>query len=408
MSIAHLLRPLRPVRPLRIGVVGLGRAFTLLLPTFSHDPRVRLVGATDPIDIARRQFEADFSMPTYDSIEALCASPDVEAVYIATPHQYHADHVCIAASYGKHILVEKPMAITLEQCTQMIDAAHAARVHLIIGPSHSFDRPVQRVREIIDSGQYGEVRMITAQDFTDFLYRPRRPEELLTEAGGGVVHSQAAHQMDVVRLLGGGRVRSLRAHTGAWDPARPTEGAYSALLHFEDGAFCSATYSGYGHYDSSEGLDGIGESGQLVDPRDYGAARRRLRGVHSAQEEAGLKAARNYGGALSSQLSVLPRAIAHPNFGHVVVSCDTADLRPTAKGVAIYANEQQHFEPIAPPSIPRAELIDELYAAVVHDTLPVHSGEWARATTEACLAILASSRTQAECLLRYQVGLQRV
>lgn len=394
-------------RPLRIGVAGLGRAFTLLLPTFTHDPRVKLVGAADPIDQARRQFEADFGMPTHDSVEALCASPDVEAVYIATPHQYHAEHVRLAASYGKHILVEKPMAITLDQCTSMIEAARTAGVHLIVGPSHGFDRPFRRAREIIESRQYGEVRMITAQDFTDFLYRPRRPEELVTEAGGGVVHSQAAHQMDVVRLLGGGRIRSLRAHTGAWDPTRPTEGAYAALLQFEDGAFCSATYSGYGHYDSSEDLDGIGESGQLVDPGDYGAARRRLRGVGSAEEEAALKAARNYGGALSSRLSVLPRAIAHPNFGRVIVSCEGADLRPTAKGVAIYADEQQSFEPIAPPSIPRAELIDELYAAAVLDIPPVHDGEWARATTEACLAILESARTQAACLLRYQVGLQR-
>ena len=59
--------------------------------------------------------------------------------------------------------------------------------------------------------------MITALNYTDFLYRPRRPEELDTAQGGGAVFNQAAHQVDIVRLLGGGRVKSVRAATGAWD-----------------------------------------------------------------------------------------------------------------------------------------------------------------------------------------------
>ena len=187
---------------LRLGIAGLGRAFSIMLPTFLADPRVRLTGATDPIASARQRFVTDFGAPAYGSLQALCDAQDVDAIYVATPHQLHADHVCMAVAAGKHVLVEKPMAITLDECTRMIDAAQRADVHLVVGPSHSFDRPIQRAREIIRSGVYGRVRMITALNFTDFLYRPRRPEELDTRAGGGVVHSQAAHQIDVVRLLG--------------------------------------------------------------------------------------------------------------------------------------------------------------------------------------------------------------
>src|SRR5438309_1422533 len=214
-------------RRLRLGVAGLGRAFTLMLPTLLADPRIELVAAADPRPEATQRFAADFGARTYASLEALCADPNVEAVYIATPHQCHAAHVVVAAACGKHALVEKPMAITLEECARMIEAAERAKVHLIVGHSHSFDRPILRTREIIDGGTVGAVRMITAQYYTDFLYRPRRPEELKTERGGGVVFSQGAHQIDIVRLLGGGRVRSVRAMTGAWDPRRATEGAYA-------------------------------------------------------------------------------------------------------------------------------------------------------------------------------------
>src|SRR5438094_342005 len=82
--------------------------------------------------------------------------------------------------------------------------------------------------------------------------RPRRPEELVTARGGGVMFSQAAHQVDIVRLLAGGRVSLVRALTGSWDSRRPTEGAYAALLAFEDGACASLAYSGYGHFDTDE------------------------------------------------------------------------------------------------------------------------------------------------------------
>ena len=142
----------------------------------------------------------------------------------------------------------------------------SASVHLIVGHSHSFDTPILRTRELIASGAYGAVRMVTALNYTDYLDRPRRPEELDTAQGGGAVFNQAAHQVDIVRLLGGGRVKTVRAATGAWDAARPTEGAYSALLMFETGAFASLTYGGYGHFDSDEFSGWIGEMGQPSNP----------------------------------------------------------------------------------------------------------------------------------------------
>jgi phthalate 4,5-cis-dihydrodiol dehydrogenase len=395
-------------RRLRLGVAGLGRAFTLMLPTLTADPRIELVAAADPRPEARARFAAEFGGRVCASVEALCADAEVEVVYVATPHQLHADHVEAAAAGGKHVLVEKPMAITLDECRRMIDAAERANVRLIVGHSHSFDAPILRAREIIASGALGAVRMINAQYYTDFMYRPRRPEELVTARGGGAVFSQAAHQVDIVRLLGGGRVHSVRAQTGAWDPARATEGAYAALLVFDDGSYASLAYSGYAHFDGDELCGGVGELGAVKSDRDYGAARRNLRRAADPGEETALKNARNYGGVdyVERAAAALPPAPpSHQHFGLVLVCCERGDLRPMPDGVMIYGDGERHLEPLPKPRVPRVEVIDELYAAVVSGRTPLHGGRWAMATLEVCLAMLRSAGEQRDVVLDHQVGL---
>jgi phthalate 4,5-cis-dihydrodiol dehydrogenase len=179
--------------------------------------------------------------------------------------------------------------------------------------------------------------------------------------------------------------------TGAWDPARPTEGAYSALLTFDDGSFASLVYSGYAHFDSDEFTGWIGEMGAKKDPASYGAARRALAG-----DELALKTERNYGGA---RFRDPPEPQAHQHFGVIIVSCERGDVRPLPSGVVVYGEREQKVETLPPPRIPRIEVIDELYDAVVNGKAPLHGGEWAMATMQVCFAMLRSAREQREIAL---------
>ena len=390
-------------RKLRLGVAGLGRAFLLMMPGLSRHPDIQLAAAADPRAEARARFAGDFNARTYETVEALCADPGVEAVYVATPHQFHAEHVRIAAEAGKHVLVEKPMALSLEECGAMIAAVRGAGVQMVVGHSHSFDAPIQRTRALIASGAFGRLRMITAMNFTDFLYRPRRPEELRTESGGGVVFNQAPHHVDMVRLLAGGRAKTVRALTGAWDEARQTEGAYACLLTFEDGAFASLVYSGYAHFDSDAFMDGIAESGYPKNPEGYGAARALLRQAHGVGEELAVKNAHNYGGGKAPAAQAGRRW--HQQFGVLVASCEHADLRPMPNGVAIFEDFDRRFDPLPEPDVPRKEVLDELCDAVLDGKPGIHNGEWGMATMEVCLAMLQSAREQRQIVLQHQVGL---
>lgn len=390
-------------RKLKVGVSGLGRAFTLMLPTLMGDSRIQMVTATDPHEAACRQFERDFGVACVKDFKTLCEHPGVEVIYIASPHQFHAEQVEWAASHGKHVLVEKPMALNMDECNRMIHAVQKAGTLMLVGHSHSFNGPILKAVELINSGEYGEVRMIHALNYTDFLYRPRRPEELDTQKGGGVIFSQAAHQLDIVRLLGGGLVQRVSAQTGAWDPVRATEGAYSAILSFTSGAFASVSYSGYAHFDSDQWMGGIGELGNVKDPQNYGAAKKRLSALKAPEEEAHLKAARNYGAAQWDPSSAVDHSRAHQHFGPLIISCDRADLRPVPTGVWVDGDRASTLLEIPKPEVPRQEVIDELYGAIFNHQPILHSGQWARATTELSLAILESSRKQEMVNLQFQI-----
>jgi phthalate 4,5-cis-dihydrodiol dehydrogenase len=379
--------------PLRLGVAGLGRAFSVMLPTLTRHPAVRLVAAADTRAEARKRFAGEFSAKVYDTVAALCADPAVDAVYVATPHQFHREHATQAAQAGKHLLIEKPMALTIEDCTAIVDAALRASIHVVVGHSHSFDAPMQHLRKLVENGAFGRLRMINALNYTDYLYRPRRPEELDTSKGGGAVFNQAAHQVDIVRLVAGAPVESVRAMTGSWDSKRPTEGAYAALVTFADGVFASLVYSGYGHFDSDEFEGWIGEMGQTKTPYP-GQARPRF---NTQDDETEYKNARNYGGA---DFSPPGETAAHQHFGTLLVSCEQADLRPVPGGVMIYQNGSARLDKTPSPRVPRAEVVDELYDAVVHGKAPLHDAAWGMATVEVLLAMLQSARENRDVRLK--------
>jgi phthalate 4,5-cis-dihydrodiol dehydrogenase len=206
----------------------------------------------------------------------------------------------------------------------------------------------------------------------------------------------------VVRLLAGRPAIEVRAFTGRWDPRRPTEGAYNAQIQFADGTFASLTYSGYGRFDTDEFNGWIGELGQQRDPELYGAARALLSQAKSQEDETRLKDRRAYGPAASDAFQG-GKDLTHNHFGLIVVSCERADLRPTPEGVLVYGDTERRLEKAPVPSVPRAEVVDELYAAVKSNKKPLHGGEWGLATLEVCLAILRSAEARKTIKLEYQI-----
>lgn len=387
---------------LRLGMAGLGVASTQILPSISDLPFVRIAAAADVRKDALEKFKAAYGGKAFASVAEMCAGSDIDAVYISTPNQLHAEHVITAAEHKKHVIVEKPMALSIEECEAMNAAAEKNGVQLLCGHTHSFDPPIRKIREIVKSGKLGKLCMVHSWNYNEFMYRPRMKHEL--ETSRGVVLNQGPHHVDVVRLIGGGLVRSVRAMTGIWDAARAHEGSYVCYLEFEDGTPATLVYSGYGFFDTAELFQWIGEGGQRRDPETNLKVRRRLRAIRTAEEEESLKEEMRFGGRREGEYShVWSGERKQPFFGLTLVSCERGDIRQTPDGLLIYGEDAKREVALPSGRRGREAEVEELYQAVVNRRPVFHDGRWGEATLEVCLAILESAKDRKEIVLSHQV-----
>jgi phthalate 4,5-cis-dihydrodiol dehydrogenase len=385
-----------------VGIVGLGGGASDMIPAFVQHPHIALTAAAD-IDTGQlEKFRSEFQGETYTSAEALCDNPHVDVVYIATPNQFHIEHALTALEQGKHVLVEKPMTLTLDDADVMIQAARRHDVQLMVNVKHSFDPHIRKIREIVLSGELGPLRMLHYWYFADWLYRPRTAEELDPSLGGGVTWRQGPHQFDILRTIAGGMVRSVRAMTGVWDESRPVVGCHAAFLEFDDGTAATAVYSGYDHFNSRELTFGVGEARPAAEASVYAQGRKTLRQLASGEAETALKRAQRYGGA--SRAARAPRRSASWVMGGpLVVTFERGDVRLTPSGVSIYGDEERRDIAISTETDGRHGIVDQLYEAVVNGRRPSADGPWGKATLEVLLAVFASAQERREVFLSHQV-----
>ncbi|WAH35641.1 Gfo/Idh/MocA family protein [Alicyclobacillus dauci] len=387
----------------RVGIAGLGTATRLMLHALMRNPLVEIVAAASVREEERLAFTRDFSIPTYADIEEMCGLEGVDAIYVSTPTHLHVAHVLMALQHGKHVLVEKPLATSLESARTIVHAAKQYDRVVVVGHSHSYDPPIQAIRSVVQSGRIGNLKMIHNWCYTDWMYRPRLQDELNTALGGGVTFRQGAHQFDIIRFIGGGKLRSVRSATGVWDGGRPTEGSHVVFLEFENGAAATAVYNGYDHFHSSELTFGIGEWGNELshDEASYGS-RRRMIGELREGEEQDIKRQQSAYRSLTS----LPDLGEHqPFFGMTLVSCERGDIRQIPDGIRVYSEDS--VEDIALPSgvTPHDNVIAEFCDAVLGRQAPVHTAAWGLATLEVCFAVLESAAKRQEVYLNCQTSL---
>ena len=397
-----------------MGMIGLGQGAASTLPAIAAMPELELAGGADLNPTMRAGFETRYpGTRAYETVDELCRDPKVEAVWVATPNRFHCEHALAAIRHGKHVVVEKPMATTLDEANSMVEAAERTGVTLLAGHTRSLSIWNRAMRRIAVSGVLGRLRAIHLWAYTDWMIRPRTADELDPEQGGGIVFRQGPHQIDTVRVLGGGMLRSVRGMTGRWLESRPVPGYFTGYLEFEDGTPATIMHNGYGYFlmstlypwsslkhdysneQRSELRQSIGRRDEALEKEDFRVGGRRDPTVTAAK------------------IGAVPYAWQPYDLGPVEVAFERGLIRPARWGLELHDDDGERVIDLRPLQRPEPDpsgglslaILEELYAAVIEGKPAYHTGAWGRATLEAILGLIESARERREVFLRYQVPL---
>lgn len=245
------------------GILGFGRhAVKRLVPGFTRARKAGLM-ALSRRDLARAQASArEFHVAlAFDSAEALCRAPEVEAIFVATPNACHLENVLLALECGKPVLCEKPMGTDAAQCRAMVEAAHRTRRLLGMAQIFRFAVSVNRLRERVQGGQIGKVIFARAEFGvpTQGHTRPWLYDKRLS--GGGPIADVGVHCIDTLRFILADEVARVHALGFSDERSGEVEAAAALNLEFRSRTLASVLVSFRSGYRTP--LEFVGEKGVL-------------------------------------------------------------------------------------------------------------------------------------------------
>ena len=226
-----------PADPIRFGLVGAGAISTQHIEAIEAVAGARLAAvASASVDRARSLGER-LGVPWTTDVEQLAARDDVDALTISSPSGLHPGQALVALRHGKHVLVEKPLALSNDEARSVVEEAR--RRGLVAGTvsQRRFEPVVRAVREAVADGALGRIAMIVAEGF---YHRPQTYYDSADWRGtialdGGVLMNQAIHTIDLMRWIGG-PVERVSGHVATIGHVMEAEDVATVSLRFASGA----------------------------------------------------------------------------------------------------------------------------------------------------------------------------
>jgi predicted dehydrogenase len=256
------------------GLIGAGDiARKRIAPALRDLPNCKLVAVSRARAALAEDFAKEFgAQKWFADWEDLLADDETNAVYIATPVFLHAAQTVKAAEAGKHVLCEKPMALSVAECDRMIAACRANHVRLGIAYYRRFYPVVRRAKQIIGTGELGKIAFAQINAFEFFNPSPEHPRHWLLEkekSGGGPMMDFGCHRLEVLTNLFG-EVRALKSLVSNAVFGREVEDTAAALFQFENGT-CASLNVTHAAQEPQDTLDIFGTRGSIHIPVLNGA-----------------------------------------------------------------------------------------------------------------------------------------
>jgi predicted dehydrogenase len=249
---------------IRFGIAGFGlHAVRRLMPGFALSKKCRVTALSRRDLATAKQSAAEYKVPlSFDSVEELCRSAEVDAVLVTTPNSRHLPDVLAAIEAGKHVLCEKPMAMNAAECRQMVEAARQRQVILGVAQIFRFEESVRRIRELVSTGAIG--KPVFARSEFSFLASPAHPRKWLYDAsvaGAGPIFDIGVHCIDTLRFILQDEVVRVNASANRDERSGTVESAAALTLDFSRGTLGTVLVSYRAEYRTP--IELVGDAGVL-------------------------------------------------------------------------------------------------------------------------------------------------
>ena len=221
---------------IRYGVAGLGRSgWNIHIANIRPRGDAELAAVVDPLKERRQEAEAEFGCETYEEFSHMLDQEDIDVIVVATPSVFHAADTISALQANKHVICEKPMALDIDEADKMIAQAKESKKHLFIHQNRRFDRQFTHLKEVVESGQIGQLYHI--RNYSNSFVR-RDDWQTLSKNGGGVLNNTCPHNLDAILQLLGAPVTNVMGDLQQISSAGDVEDHVKAFLRASNG--CTA------------------------------------------------------------------------------------------------------------------------------------------------------------------------
>jgi predicted dehydrogenase len=231
---------------LNVGIIGCGGIARQHCAAIATLDDVQVVAVADLFEEKRRDYMEKFAIPKgYPSHTELLKDDEIDAVAVVLGHQLHHRLTVDSLNAGKHVLVEKPMAISLEQCDNMIEAADANDLKLMVGNTQHFYGTSLKAKEILDSGELGPLITAVCYMSKNWNFGGRRPQYRSRYHGGGMWMTNGVHVVDRLTWVMASQAVSVSAAIGARAHYQASDDSATAFIRYKNGLAGVAVSVGY-------------------------------------------------------------------------------------------------------------------------------------------------------------------
>ncbi|MHA1230919.1 MAG: Gfo/Idh/MocA family protein [Candidatus Helarchaeota archaeon] len=258
----------------KFGIIGCGQVASFHMAANKNNPKVKFIAAYDIDEKKVQKFSKKHKLEPFTKLDALLES-DIDAVYIMLPHYLHGEVTIAAAKAGKHVICEKPMATSLEECDRMIEATRKAKVKFMIAENHRFLPAHTYIKDIVKRNFIGDIFFGRAYEGAwDEPSKFQNPDHWMfsyDKGGGGALFDQGVHKFATLNWILEDNVDFAQCWCIKSIESPPNKGEDTALvhLHFTKGAVIEVSVTTAAIHPPTNRLELHGTKGSILEDHSW-------------------------------------------------------------------------------------------------------------------------------------------